>query len=221
MDEARLLERRALLRRYFLSDQDLIALARKLGLGSVEGKAYLLSEETRSLIETIAKSVTDSRLVEAFESLSPKPAFDAPDFRGRCYAVRNGKLELRGADEDVKRNIIAVLENAKTQEGSLRRFAFLSSLVELCKTREDYWLHYWDGPSLKEVIRKMDDILGNVGSLPAPQDYLILSAYGLYYKGGSNKYPAHCMPIEIIPATESALREWRTHFRRTEHTTTH
>lgn len=211
MDEARLSERRALLRRYFLSDQDLIVLARKLGLSSVEGKAYLLSEETRSLIETITKSVTDSQLVEAFDSLNPKPALDAPGFRGQYYTVRDGKLKLEGAHRSVKQNIIAVLENAKTQERALRRYAFLLSLAQLCKKGEDYWFHYWDGPPLREVIRKMDEILGSVGSLPAPQDYLVLSAYGLYYKGGSNKYPAHCMPIEIIPAAESSLREWRAH----------
>jgi len=79
----------------------------------------------------------------------------------------------------------------------------------LCKNRTDYWFHYWDGPSLHEVIRKMDERLGTVGNVPAAQDYLVLSAYHLYYKGGSNKYPAHCMPIEIIPTVDEALTDWR------------
>ena len=209
MERVRLTERKALLRRYFLADKDLISLARKLGVGSVEGKTYLLSDEARTLIETIAASVSDSRLVEAFSDLSPKRAFEMPDFRGQYYVVRDAKLRLDGAEKEVKRNVFDVLDNVKTEEQAFRRYAFLLSLATLCSTREDYWLHYWDGPPLREVIRKMDEILGRTGIMPAPQDYLILSAYGLYTKGGSNKYPAHCMPIEIIPTVLDALTEWQ------------
>jgi len=208
-DETRLFERKALVRRYFLASQDLISLAKRLGIGSVEGKAFLLSEQERSLIETIARNASDLQLVEAFHALGPRPALDAPDFKGQYYTVRDGKLMLEGAQEEVKRNVNAVLESARTEERALRRYAFLSSLAELCKNRPEYWLHYWDGPPLREIIRKMDVILGSVGNLPAAQDYLISSAYGLYYKGGSNKYPAHCMPIETIPFVEDVLKEWR------------
>lgn len=204
-----LLERKALVRRYFVADQALISFAKRLGMHSIENKSYLLSAETKTLIETIAKDVRDHPLLDAFRAFHPTPSLDAPDFRGQCYMVKDGLLKREGAVEEVKTNLFAVLKKATNRKRAYRRYAFLSALADLCKNRTDYWLNYWDGPALREIIRKMDEIIGDVGNVPAPQDYLILSAYGLYYKGGSNKYPAHCMPIEIIPIAEDALKEWR------------
>jgi hypothetical protein len=209
LDEVCLLERRAIVRRYFLADQNLISFAKRLGIDSTENKSYLLSAETKALIETIAKDVRDQPLLDAFRALHPTPSLDAPDFRGQYYTVKDGLLKREGAVEEVKTNLFAVLKKATNRKRAYRRYAFLSSLADLCKNRNDYWLNYWDGPRLQEIIRKMDEMIGDVGNVPAPQDYLILSAYGLYYKGGSNKYPAHCMPIEIIPTVEDALKEWR------------
>jgi len=208
-DEVCLLERKAIVRRYFLADQNLISFAKRLGVHSIENQSYLLSDEAKTLIETVAKDVRDQSLLDAFRAIHPTPSLDAPDFRGQCYTVRDGVLKRDGAVDEVKANLFAVLKKATNRKRAYRRYAFLSSLADLCKNRTDYWLNYWDGPALREIIRKMDEIIGDVGNVPAPQDYLILSAYGLYYKGGSNKYPAHCMPIEIIPIVEDALKEWR------------
>lgn len=208
-DTACLLERKALIRRYFTADQNLISLAKRLGIDTYENKSYLLSEETKTLIEKISTDASDQSLLNAFRSFHPAPSMDAPDFRGQCYTVKDGIMKRQGAVGEVKTNVFAVLKQSNNQKGVRRRYAFLASLAKLCSNKEDYWLNYWDGAKLQEVIRKMDEIIGNVGNVPAPQDYLILSAYGLYYKGGSNKYPAHCMPIEIIPVVEEALAGWQ------------
>jgi hypothetical protein len=208
-DAIRILERKAFIRRYFVADQNLISFVRRLGVNSLEKKSFLLSEETRTLIEKVARDVSDQSLMDAFRTFHPTPSMDTPDFRGQYYSVKDGVLRHEGSIEEVRTNVFAVLKRATNRKSTARRYAFLSSLADLCKHRDDYWLHFWDGPRLQDVIRKMDEIIGDVGNFPAPQDYLILSAYGLYYKGGSNKYPAHCMPIEIIPTVEDALNVWR------------
>jgi len=221
LQEEKLRERVMLLTRY-MRDEDLVEIALELGLAEMVAKYrdryelakkrgsgfYLPYGEREKLIEAIAKKITDEKLAEIFNRLKPEDRLrDIKRFRGRYYTYHEGgEFLLHGSWDEVKRDVFEALEQTKE-----RGYAFLKAIITLTKDmmkKHNIEYCYLYGPSYSEVLRVMRAILGRFVS-PSPRDFAVLKACQIYYKSGSRKYPGHSIPLEIIPAVEEALEEWK------------
>lgn len=211
LDDWKIKERISLFNRcYYWSDEELVNIGEYLNiewfseLKPSYGGFYLDSDDKRRAVQVIANTISDEQIADILNKIKPKYDFS---FRGKYYTFENGKFELKNSWERVKQDVKNLLIEAKPKV-SKRYFAFLKALTELCESKENYIWHDYHGPSWSELIRKMGEIAGKAVTFPAPQDYAALQAYGLYFKGGSNNYPTHCIPFEIIPVVKEALKEW-------------
>jgi len=212
-------ERKLLLCRFIREEADIYNMGKELGLGSVDkyDKAYELhqkrgtyfyipSGEKDKIIEDIASSTSDSKLVEIFARLRPRDWLGV-GFRGRFYTYEEGKgLVIGNSWDDVKQDVLEALN----QVGE-RGYAFLKAIVELYE--DGKWSGDWYGVAYSDILARMRRICGKP-ILPAPRDFPILKSYRIYYKSGSRKYPTHSIPEETIPAIKEALEEWRKKFRK-------
>jgi len=221
LQDERLRERLMLLAR-FMRDKDLIQIALELGLDGrvTEYKRryeesrrrgysfYLPSEERRRLITEIAEKITDEKLAEIFNKLKPEDRLtDIGCFRGKYYTYyEGGELLLHGSWDEVKRDVFDALEQTKK-----RGYAFLKAIIKLTKEmlkKRDIEYCYLFGPSYSDILRVMRAELGRFVA-PSPRDFAVLKACQIYYKSGSRRYPGHSIPLEILPAVEEALEEWK------------
>lgn len=216
------LQERVMLLARFMKDEDLVQIALELGLnGRVaeyreryeEAKKrglsfYLPSEERERLITEIAEKTADDKLVEIFNKLKPSDHLtDVGCFRGKYYTYYEGKeLLLHGSWDEVKRDVFEALEQTKE-----RGYAFLKAIIALTKEileKRDIEYCYLFGPSYSDILKAMRAELGRFVT-PSPRDFAVLKACQIYYKSGSRRYPGHSIPLEILPAVEEALKEWK------------
>jgi len=208
------MERAILIRRFIREDLTLYRIAKDLGL-NVASKYdeiyekhlkfgytfYIPFDERDRLIDEIARTITDEKLVKIFDELKPEDILGI-GFRGKYYVYEEGKgLRLESAWERVKRDVLEALE-----ETGERGYAFLKAIIILHE--EGKWSGDYYGASYSDIIAKMREILGKT-VFPAPRDFILFKSYKIYYKSGSRKYPTHSIPEEIIPAVNEALEEWR------------
>lgn len=201
-------ERISLLSRCYWPAEKLFQMCRYLGLDlekllDLQPGSYISLEDERRVIMLIASRISDEKLVELLQKFKPECSFT---FRGKYYTYRDGNLELRSSWGEVRQAVLSLLMEANPSTAR-RRYALLKALAELCEEREDAMWSSFYCPSWAEVIEKVRRILGEAHAQPS-SDLPVLEAYGLYFKGGSNKYPKHCIPFEIIPAVKEALDEW-------------
>jgi len=219
--QEKLRERMMLLAR-FIRDEDLVKIALELGLTervtryeesykatkSSGSRFYLPYGERERLIEVIARRITDEKLAEVFNKLKPEDNLtDVKCFRGKYYTYYEGReFLLHGSWDEVKRDVLEALEQTKE-----RGYAFLKAIVMLTKDmmkKRDIEYCYLYGPSYSNILRVMRAELGRLVA-PSPRDFAILKACQIYYKSGSRRYPGHSIPLEILPAVEETLEEWK------------
>jgi len=217
----KLRERLMLLAR-FMRDEDLVQIALELGLDERvteyrkhyeetrkrDFSFYLPSEERRRLIAETAEKISDEKLAEIFNKLKPKDRLtDIGCFRGKYYTYYEGEeFLLHGSWDEVKRDVFEALEQTKE-----RGYAFLKAIITLTKEmlkKRDIEYCYLFGPSYSDILRVMRTELGRFVA-PSPRDFAVLKACQIYYKSGSRRYPGHSIPLEILPAVEEALEEWK------------
>ncbi|MFQ5951257.1 MAG: hypothetical protein ACE5KH_04150, partial [Candidatus Geothermarchaeales archaeon] len=78
---------------------------------------------------------------------------------------------------------------------------FLTAVITLY--HEGMWDRHRGGATWTDILRKMSE-LGS--GYPAPRDIAIIKSYRIYYKTGSNRYPTHTVPEEMIPTIEEELK---------------
>ena len=209
MDTAlRLFEVQLLLHRYYGADNDLEGLARRLNLEPRTsrgwgGESYIPFEERERILREAETHLDSVVLVDHFNANEPRLQIGVPPFRGRYFYVQEGRLCLGDASTHVAADAQAFLDATTTVKARARRRAFLLALAEGSEGQVTF---YGDHMSFAAFLGRMKRILGKVME-PAPKDYTWAKAYGLYFKAGSNRYPAHCMPPEIIPAVRAALQQ--------------
>ena len=133
-------ERRVLLQWFVKDDAELYRVAKELDLQIVNtyDKDYeqhqrrgtyfhIRYDEKDKIVEKIASSISDEKLVETFARIKPKSWYDL-GFRGKFYQYQDGSadLVLCNAWKDVKRDVLEAL----SQTGE-RGYAFLKAIVEL------------------------------------------------------------------------------------------
>ena len=221
VSDDKLRERMMLLTR-FMRDEDLVEIALELDLTehivsyresyevakSKGSSFYLPYGEREKLIAIIAKKITDEKLAELFNRLRPEDRLtDIKCFRGRYYTYcEGGEFLLRGSWDDVKRDVFEALEQTKE-----RGYAFLKAIIVLTKNmmkKRDIEYCYLYGPSYSDILKVMRAEVGRFIA-PSPRDFAVLKACQIYYKSGSRRYPGHSIPLEILPAVEDALKEWK------------
>jgi len=221
LQEEKLRGRMMLLAR-FMRDEDLVEIALELGLTECVAeyreryeaakrsgsRFYLPYGERERLIEAIARKITDEKLAEVFNRLKPEDRLtDVRCFRGKYYTYYGGgEFLLRGSWDEVKRDVFEALEQTKE-----RGYAFLKAIITLTKVmmkKRDIEYCYLYGPSYSDILRVMRAELGRFVA-PSPRDFAVLKACQIYYKSGSRRYPGHSIPLEILPAVEEALEEWK------------
>ena len=221
LQKDKLQERIMLLTRY-MKDDDLIEVALEANLSEYIAKYresyeaakrrgtsfYLPYGERDELILRIAEKITDEKLAEVFNRLKPEDRItDVGCFRGKYYTYYDGKeFLLHGSWEEVKRDVFEALDQTKE-----RGYAFLKAIIMLTKDlmeRRGIEYCYLYGPSYSDVLRTIRVELGRFIA-PSPRDFAVLKACQIYYKSGSRRYPGHSIPLEILPAVEEALEEWK------------
>ncbi|WP_448578657.1 hypothetical protein [Thermosphaera sp.] len=206
-------ERRLLLAR--LRDGDVVCIGAEAGLLQYRDMCeeyrrnryvYVPDDVRNKLVEELNARVSDEEFLAAFKKVKPEILWGEVPFRGKYYTYAgNGDLQLKGSWDEVKKDAYEALE-----KGGERLYAFIKAIVELTEEMlEKYWPEhcYIFGPDYGSILRRMREILGEVVT-PLPNDFVLLKAYGLYYKSGSRRYPGHSIPLEIIPAVKEALNEW-------------
>lgn len=202
-------ERKILLRRFFQSGEKLYNIGKFLDINwfnqfDEEFKSrewlYISSDKEKEAIDIIADSISDEQLRYIFEKFEPS-LWGIDCFRGKHYSFENGVFEIKNRQNEVREAVIEVL--GVTGE---RGYAFLKAIINIYE--EGKWDSAYGGAEFSNIIAKMREIIGK-HTMPSPRDYPLFSSYKLYYKTGSNKYPTHTIPMEIIPVVKEALEEWR------------
>ena len=202
-------ERKILLRRFFRSAEKLYNIGKFLDLKwfnqfdeelKSKGWLYFDSDKEKEVIDLIADSISDEQLRYIFEKFEPS-LWGIDCFRGKHYSFENGVFEIKNRQNEVREAVLEVL--GITGE---RGYAFLKAIINIYE--EGKWDSADSGAVFSNIIAKMREIIGEP-TMPSPRDYPLFSSYKLYYKTGSNKYPTHTIPMEIIPVVKEALEEWR------------
>jgi hypothetical protein len=210
-------EREILFNRYIWNDKITYKTGKALDLKSFDicevewerAKKYnryfaIPSESRDKLIKELKerlRSISDEKLVELFSHVEPKNG-QGLEFRGNFYIYKNdGHLKVASAWDEVKRNVIEVL-NETGETG----WAFLKAIIIIHE--KEKWSRDFEGASFSDILSTMRQ-LSKKFVYPSPRIYPILKSYGLYYKSGSRQYPTHSIPEEIIPAVDEALNTWK------------
>jgi|Deesub1362B_J571_1020462.scaffolds.fasta_scaffold00067_44 hypothetical protein len=165
---------------------------------------YMNYDDRERLGIEVAKIIDDETLVKLLDEIPPE--YDITGlglFRGKNYTYTiGGELELECRWDEVYNETLEVIEKTKG-----RAYHFLKAIIFLYNVDETRRYGYSYGPSLAEI---QTVIRGDEGKpiMLAPQDYVLLKAYRIYYKSGSKRYPGHTVPLEIIPPVEKALNNW-------------
>jgi len=173
---------------------------------SITGSSFYMNYNDRRVLAKEVAKVIDSKTLARLLSRIP-PRYDLTGlglFRGKYYTyVVNGELKLECRWDEVYNETLEVIEKTKG-----RAYHFLRAIIFLYTADVDQKYGYSYGPSLAEI---QTVIRSNEGKpiMLAPQDYVLLKAYRIYYKSGSKRYPGHSIPIEIIPPCEKALNDWK------------
>jgi hypothetical protein len=166
---------------------------------------YMNYNDRRELTKEVAKEVDNKTLAGLLNNTPPRYDLTGLEiFRGKNYTyIMGGELKLECRWDEIYNETIEVIEKTKG-----RAYSFLNAIIFLYKIDETQKYNYSYGPSLAEV---QSVIRSNEGKpvMLAPQDYVLLKAYRIYYKSGSKRYPGHTVPLEIIPPVEKALNDWR------------
>lgn len=202
-------ERKILLRRFFRSGEKLYNIGKYLNLKwfnqfdeefKLREWIYFSSDKEKEAIDLIANSISDEELGYILEKFEPS-LWGIDCFRGEHYSFENGVFEIRNRQNEVREAVLDAL--GVTGE---RGYAFLKAIINIYE--EGKWDSAYGGAEFSSIIAKMREIVGKP-TMPSPRDYPLFSSYKLYYKTGSNKYPTHTIPMEIIPVVKEALEEWR------------
>ena len=142
-------------------------------------EVYLYGEKKEGALKSIVNTITDEKLKEIFEIFDPS-LWGIDSFFGRYYTFVNGKFEIGGKQDKVREDVI----DALSQVGE-RGYAFLKAIIDL------YEEGRWDygGAKFSDIVAKMRENTGK-GTHPSSRDYVTFNSYKIYYKTGSNKYPA-------------------------------
>lgn len=161
-------------------------------------------DDKRELIRELSRASDDEGLVRFFNYNAPGYDYTGlGKFRGRFYTyTMGGKLELRCEWDDVYQDTLKAIEETKE-----RAKYFLWAIIRIYSIDKFEKYTYSYGPPLSEIQSVIKDMVGRTVRL-APQDYVILKAYRLYYKSGSKRYPGHSIPFEIISPVEKALEKF-------------
>ncbi len=202
-------ERKILLKRFFWENKKLYNIGKRVGLDwfnqfdeelSLRGYVYFDPKKEEEAIERIASSVSDQQLIDIFRELGPA-TFTIDRFRGEHYSFDEGSgLELVNKQEEVRKDIRRALK-----ETGGRGYTFLMAIIKLYE--EGRWK--WGGADWTYILSKSRDV---GGECVAPRDFPILKSYRIYYKTGSNRYPTHTIPIEIIPIVKDECEKWKKEF---------
>ena len=202
-------ERKIILRRFFWDDKKLYNIGKYLDLKwfdqfdeefKLRKWISLGSDKEKEAIDLIADSISDEQLKYIFEKFEPS-LWGIDCFRGKYYSFENDILEITNKQNEVREAVIEVL-GVTGEKG----YAFLKAIINIYE--EGKWDSAYGGAEFSNIIAKMREIIGK-HTMPSPRDYPLFSSYKLYYKTGSNKYPTHTIPMEIIPVVKEALEEWR------------
>lgn len=208
MANEKIWEKKILLHRFFRSDEKLYNIGKFLDLKwfnqfdeefKSRGRIYLASDKEKEAIDMIAYSIDDEQLSYIFEKFESS-LWGIDCFRGKYYSFENGVFEIRNRQNEVRKDVLEVLE--VTGE---RGYAFLKAIINIYE--EGKWDSAYGGAEFSSIIAKMREVVGKA-IMPSPRDYPLFNSYKIYYRTGSNKYPTHTIPIEIIPMVKETLEEW-------------
>jgi len=206
-------ERLILLKRFVREDVDIYRLGEQVGLERVHkyreefkrrqvsrGYFYIPYDEKDGILNDIADSISDEKLVDFFSNLKPTDWLGI-GFKGQFYTYSEGeRLTMRNASEDVKKDVLEALN----QVGE-RGYALLKAIAELHDLGK--WIGDYYGATYADILAQIRKLCGKP-LLPAPRDFPILASYRIYYKSGSRKHPTHSIPEERIDSVKEALEQW-------------
>jgi len=162
------------------------------------GVVYFYGDKEKEALKLIVNSITDEKLKEIFERFEPN-LWGIDSFFGKYYTFVNGKFEIGSRHGEVRENVLEALSKAGE-----RGYAYLKAIIDLYEEgRWDY-----EGAKFSDIVARMRDITGKSSVIPSPMDYVTFNSYKIYYKTGSNKYPTHTIPPEIITTVKQALEEF-------------
>jgi len=173
---------------------------------SIRGSSFYMNYNDRSeLTIEVAKMIDSNNLAKLLNEIPPR--YDLTGlgiFRGKNYTYIMGQeLRLESRWDEVYNETIEVIEKTKG-----RAYHFLNAIIFLYSIDAAQKYSYSYGPSLAEIQMVIRSNEGKPIML-APQDYVLLKAYRIYYKSGSKRYPGHTVPLEIIPPVKKALNDWK------------
>ncbi len=206
LEEQKLVERITLIAYHYFGSE-LLELGRLLGIKeflNIQSWYTLDREKELELLRLLVSRLSDEEFLDIFRRFPPK--IRLRNFRGNFYVVKDGKISLGSAWDEVKKDVKELL-NSQKPETAAKLYAFLKALCELCRNSRYYVLSDYYAPAPEEVLKRASEIYGSP-FMPAPYHYMLLKQYGLFFRGGSRNYPTYCIPIEIIPAVMEALDEW-------------
>lgn len=196
-----------LLDRFFWRDRDLYLLGTTLRIDwfsrfkekfERDRYAYFTSEEKVEAKRNVTNEASDEDLISAANSVQLPTSLDVDRFVGeRYYFDRSVGFQL----SDRRGELRTRTKDALDQTGNTG-FAFLKAIIDLY--RKGMWDNAYGGATWANILAAMRD---HGGGYPSPRHIVILKSYGLYYKTGSNRYPTHTVPEEMIPTIKEVLDE--------------
>jgi len=203
-------EREILLKRFFWNDRQLHQLGKLANIDwfsmfdlkfAKDQYAYFAEEEKKEARERILNIPNEQQFVDILNKTEPPKYMEINRFIGEhyFYDVNVGQFTSENKTDILRKEVRDALEETKE-----RGYSFLKAIIEL------YYKGKWDraygGATWTDILSKIRELNGKY---PSPRDLAILKSYRIYYKTGSNRYPTHTVPEEMIPTIDNELENWR------------
>lgn len=205
----RIREREILLRRFFWSDRQLHQLGKLAAIDwfsmfdlkfTKDQYAYFAEDEKREAREKILNIPDDQTFVDILNKTEPPKYMEIDRFIGEhyFYDANVGRFAIENKTSILREEVRDALKETKE-----RGYSFLKAIIELYNKGK--WDRAYGGATWIDILSKIRE-LG--GKYPSPRDLAILKSYRIYYKTGSNRYPTHTIPEEMIHVIDSELEKW-------------
>jgi hypothetical protein len=209
-DLEKIRERELLLKRLFWSDRQLYQLGKDAAIEwfsmfdlkfTKDQYAFFAEEEKKEARVRILGISDDQKFIDVLNKAEPPKYMEIDRFVGEhyYYDANVGKFALENKTSILRGEVRDALKETKE-----RGYSFLKAIIELYKKGK--WDQAYGGVTWIDILSKIRE-LG--GKYPSPRDLAILKSYRIYYKTGSNRYPTHTVPEEMIPVIDDELENWR------------
>lgn len=203
-------ERELLLKRFFCSDRQLYQLGMLAAIEwfnmfdlkfTKDQYAFFAEEEKKEARVRILDIPDDQKFSDILNKAEPPKYMEIDRFIGEYYYydANIGKFALENKTGILRGEVRDALKETKE-----RGYSFIKAIIELYKKGK--WDQAYGGATWIDILSKIRELKGKY---PSPRDLAILKSYRIYYKTGSNRYPTHTVPEEMIPIIDDELENWR------------